>query len=94
MLNEMVPMSIVIIIDFILCILIAAIMAYAILIVAVIVYAICKENKIVAAITLFFLFNIALGMYFYVENKVTENYIKENQASIYIDGEPISENFE
>lgn len=54
MLNEMASMSIAIIIDFILCMLIAAIMAYAILIVAVIIYAICKENKIVTAIALFF----------------------------------------
>lgn len=32
-------------------------------------------------------------MYFYVENKVTKNHIKENQINIYMDEEPVSENF-
>ena len=56
-------------------------------------YAISKENKRIAFFTLFLYEILASGMYFYAENKVAENYIKENQVNTYMSGELVSENF-
>ena len=54
--------------------------------IAIIIYAISKENEGAALFILIVYGILASGTYFYVENKVTENYIKENQVNIYIYG--------
>lgn len=81
MLNKMVPMPIIIV------------TVLGMLTIAIVIYAISKENEGAALFTLIVYGLLASGMYFYVENKVTENYIKENQVNIYMNGEPVSENF-
>lgn len=66
---------------------------FGILATAIIFYALSKENEKVALITLFFYVILILGTYFYIKDKNTKNYIKENQVNIYMNGEPVSEKF-
>ena len=66
---------------------------FGILATAIIFYALSKENEKIALITLFFYVILILGTYFYIKDKNTKNYIKENQVNIYMNGEPVSEKF-